>query len=145
MQGENGEGERPLSSSSTGKRIVIAEDEPSIARLVQTNLERAGYQVEVAYNGVEALEMILKDQPALLISDIMMPEMDGIELLNHLRKDPVTRDLPVVMLTQKSEERDVLFGYARGADVYLNKPFVPAHLLQVVAGILSEETPKAEE
>ena len=135
-----------MSSSSSGTgSILIAEDEPSIARLVQANLERAGYQVAVASDGFEALKKILAEPPDLLITDIMMPEMDGMELLNHLRRDPVTRDLPVVMLTQKSEERDILFGYARGADVYLNKPFVPAELLQVVAGLLGEEAAKAPE
>jgi len=123
-------------SEPNGKRVLIVDDEPSIVRLLKVNLERQGYTVQTAENGVHALAKIMVEYPDLLITDVMMPEMDGFELVEHVRRHPALRDLPVVLLTQKSAERDVMAGYARGADVYLNKPFNPAELLLVARRLL---------
>jgi two-component system alkaline phosphatase synthesis response regulator PhoP/two-component system response regulator VicR len=118
-------------------RILAVDDEPNIVRLIEVNLVRHGYQVETANNGVQALERIRANRPDLVVSDVMMPEMDGFELLTNIRKDPALADLPVIMLTAKAQDKNVMEGYSRGADLYLTKPFNPAELLAFVRRILS--------
>src|SRR4028118_2362812 len=118
-------------------RVLVVDDEVNIVRLIQVNLERQGYQVETANNGAQALAKIRESRPDLLVSDVMMPEMDGFELLANVRRDPVLADLPVIMLTAKAQDADVMTGYKTGADMYLTKPFNPAELLQFVKRILS--------
>jgi CheY-like chemotaxis protein len=120
-------------------RILVVDDEPNIVRLVQVNLERHGYRVETANNGAQALSKIRESRPDLLVSDVMMPEMSGFELLKTLRMDVELNDLPVIMLTAKANDADVMEGYSRGADMYLTKPFSPAELLQFVQRILAAE------
>ncbi len=124
------------------KRILVVDDEPSIVRLVQGNLERHGFTTETAGNGVEALTRILTNRPDLIISDIVMPEMDGLELLAHIRDDPETRDLPVIFLSQKSADHDVMNGYLQGADMYLSKPFHPSELILIVKRLLYADEPE---
>lgn len=121
-------------------RILAVDDEPNIVRLIQVNLERHGYQVETANNGAQALAKIRASRPDLLVSDVMMPEMDGFELLANIRRDPQLMDLPVIMLTAKAQDRDVLEGYKTGADMYLTKPFNPQELLAFVKRILSSHS-----
>ena len=117
-------------------RILAVDDEPNIVRLIQVNLERMGYQVETANNGVQALEKIRASRPDLVVSDVMMPEMDGFELLSTIRRDATLEDLPVIMLTAKAQDRNVMEGYQRGADMYLTKPFNPLELISFVKRIL---------
>jgi two-component system alkaline phosphatase synthesis response regulator PhoP/two-component system response regulator VicR len=117
-------------------RILVTDDEPNIVRLIQVNLERQGFQVETANNGAQALEKIRANRPDLLVSDVMMPEMDGFELLSNIRRDPALEDLPVIMLTAKAQDRDVLEGYTRGADMYLTKPFNPIELVTFAKRLL---------
>jgi two-component system alkaline phosphatase synthesis response regulator PhoP/two-component system response regulator VicR len=125
-------------------RVLVVDDEVNIVRLIQVNLERHGYQVTTANNGVQALEKIREDRPDLLVSDVMMPEMDGFELLANVRRDPTLSDLPVIMLTAKAQDRDVMEGYTRGADMYLTKPFNPAELLNFAKRILSSQSEYGE-
>jgi two-component system alkaline phosphatase synthesis response regulator PhoP len=113
------------------------DDEPHIVRLIQVNLERQGYQVETANNGAQALAKIRESRPDLLVSDVMMPEMDGFELLANIRRDATLMDLPVIMLTAKAQDKDVMTGYQTGADMYLTKPFNPAELIAFAKRILS--------
>ena len=117
-------------------RILAVDDEPNIVRLIEVNLTRHGYQVETASNGVQALEKIRASRPDLVVSDVMMPEMDGFELLSTIRRDPALESLPVIMLTAKTQDKNVMEGYSRGADMYLTKPFNPAELLAFVKRIL---------
>ena len=117
-------------------RILAVDDEPNIVRLIEVNLTRHGYQVETASNGVQALEKIRASRPDLVVSDVMMPEMDGFELLSTIRRDPALESLPVIMLTAKAGDKDVMQGYSRGTDMYLTKPFNPAELLAFVKRIL---------
>jgi len=117
-------------------RILVTDDEPNIVRLIQVNLERQGFQVETANNGAQALEKIRANRPDLLVSDVMMPEMDGFELLSNIRRDPALENLPVIMLTAKAQDRDVLEGYTRGADMYLTKPFNPIQLVTFAKRLL---------
>jgi len=126
-------------------RILAVDDEPNIVRLIQVNLERHGYQVETANNGAQALAKIRQNRPDLLVSDVMMPEMDGFELLASIRRDPNLMDLPVIMLTAKAQDKDVLEGYKTGADMYLTKPFNPQELLAFVKRILSSHSEGGED
>lgn len=114
------------------KKILACDDEKNIARLVQVNLERQGYQVSVAHDGREALEKIAAERPDLIVLDVMMPYMDGYEVLQNLRRNPATRDIPVIMLTAKAQDADVFRGWQSGVDCYLTKPFNPTELVAFV-------------
>ncbi|WP_395144403.1 response regulator [Armatimonas sp.] len=120
------------------KRILAVDDDESIRRILQVNLERGGYTVETAQSGASALPLLLKNHYDLLISDVMMPEMDGLELLEHVRQSPELRKLPVILLTAQSSERDITRAYVKGTDLYLTKPFDPNELRIWVGRMLSE-------
>jgi two-component system alkaline phosphatase synthesis response regulator PhoP/two-component system response regulator VicR len=117
------------------KKILAVDDEKHIVRLVQANLERAGYQVVTANDGKEALQKVAEENPDLVVLDVMMPYMDGFEVLQNLRRNPSTRDIPVVMLTAKAQDADVFKGWQSGVDCYLTKPFNPMELLSFVKRI----------
>jgi two-component system alkaline phosphatase synthesis response regulator PhoP/two-component system response regulator VicR len=119
------------------KKILAVDDERHIVRLVQVNLERAGYQVVTAFDGKDALEKVASEQPDLVVLDVMMPYMDGFEVLQNLRKNQSTRDLPVIMLTAKAQDADVFRGWSSGVDCYLTKPFNPMELITFVKRIFS--------
>lgn len=130
-------------------RILVCDDERSIVRLIQVNLERQGWEVIPAYDGKEGLEKILKEKPDVVVLDVMMPYMDGFEVLKNLRREPDTQNIPVVMLTAKAQDKDVFEGYHYGADVYLTKPFNPMELVTFIKRILQsggdDEGPKRYE
>jgi two-component system, OmpR family, alkaline phosphatase synthesis response regulator PhoP len=119
------------------KKILAVDDERHIVRLVQVNLERAGYQVVTAFDGKDALEKVASEQPDLVVLDVMMPYMDGFEVLQNLRKNQSTRDLPVIMLTAKAQDADVFRGWSSGVDCYLTKPFNPMELITFVKRIFA--------
>ncbi len=124
------------------KTVLAVDDEKHIVRLVQINLQRGGYNVVTASDGKQALDMIETNPPDMVISDVMMPQMDGFELLKRLKQNPVTRELPIIMLTAKAMDSDVYEGWRAGADVYLTKPFNPQELLMWVRRIFEgRETP----
>jgi DNA-binding response OmpR family regulator len=118
------------------KRILAVDDQRHIARLVQYHLEQAGYEVELAYDGAEALEKVRSTHPDLVILDVMMPGLDGFEVLRRMKEDSRTEPIPVIMLTARSEADDALEGYDRGAQWYLGKPLDPAELLTFVNNVL---------
>jgi two-component system alkaline phosphatase synthesis response regulator PhoP/two-component system response regulator VicR len=120
-----------------GRKIMAVDDERHIVRLIQVNLERAGYQVVTAFDGPEALKKVESDKPDLIVLDVMMPKMDGFEVLKRLQANPETREIPVVMLTAKAQDADVFRGWASGVSAYLTKPFNPLELLTFVKRILS--------
>ena len=120
------------------KKILAVDDERHIVRLIQVNLERAGYTVVTAYDGREALKKIEEERPDMVILDVMMPYMDGLETLKRIRANPDMRNLPVIMLTAKAQDQDVFKGYSSGADIYLTKPFNPMELLTFVKRIFIE-------
>ncbi|HEV2471281.1 MAG TPA: response regulator [Chthonomonadales bacterium] len=126
-------------ATSTGKKILAVDDERHIVRLVQVNLERAGYQVVTAFDGKEALEKVESEQPDMVVLDVMMPYMDGFEVLQQLRKNPMTRDLPVIMLTAKAQDADVFRGWQMNCDCYLTKPFNPMELISFVRRIFKAQ------
>lgn len=107
----------------TAKRILIVDDEPDLSELLAYNLERAGYTTRVEHNGVKGLETLRSFRPDLLILDIMMPELNGIEVAERMRRDQSLSRIPIIMLTARSGENDELNGLAAGADDYVTKPF----------------------
>jgi two-component system alkaline phosphatase synthesis response regulator PhoP/two-component system response regulator VicR len=134
--GETTSGERTGRLPRDGKRILVVEDDAPILRQIAFSLENNGYQVETATTGVEALRRLIMNPPDLLITDVMMPEMDGYELVSSLRTDTELANLPVIMLTAKTLDEDVAEGYNSGTDLYLTKPFNPVELLAFVQRIL---------
>ena len=127
------------------KKILVVDDERHIVRLVEVNLQRAGYDVVSAYDGVEALEKITAEKPEMIILDVMMPRMDGFEVLKELRGNAETKDIPVIMLTAKAQDADIFKGWSSGVDSYLTKPFNPRELLAFVERIFqSLEHPATE-
>jgi two-component system phosphate regulon response regulator PhoB len=109
--------------------ILIVEDDENIQQLVGYNLAKAGFHVLYADNGEQALATVKREQPDLLVLDLMLPGLNGFEVCRILRKDPQTRSLPIIMLTAKSEENDVSTGLDLGADDYITKPFSPRILV----------------
>ena len=109
--------------------ILVVDDEEPILELLRFNLEKEGYQVCVAKDGQEALERVAKEQPDLLVLDVMLPGMDGLEVCRILRSNPKFQQIPIIMLTAKGEEIDTVLGLELGADDYMTKPFSPRELL----------------
>lgn len=120
----------------TGKQIIIVEDERDIAELVAMRLKREGYDVDTAHDGAEAFRKIHASPPDLVLLDLMLPEMSGMEVATELRKDPRTADVPILMLTAKGEESDIVVGFHAGADDYVTKPFSMSVLLARIAALL---------
>jgi len=117
------------------RKILAVDDEKHIVRLVQVNLERAGYEVITANDGREALQKVKDEKPDLVVLDVMMPYMDGFEVLQNLRRNPETAEIPVIMLTAKAQDADVFKGWQSGVDCYLTKPFNPMELIVFVKRI----------
>ncbi len=113
-------------------KVLVCDDERHIVRLIQVNLERQGYTVVTAFDGKDGLEKVKAENPDLMVLDVMMPYMDGFEVLKSLRRDPAFESLPVIMLTAKAQDKDVFEGYHYGADMYLTKPFNPMELVSFV-------------
>jgi two-component system alkaline phosphatase synthesis response regulator PhoP len=128
------------------KEILVVDDEEDILELVRFNLAREGYVVRCVSSGEEALRTIKKQTPHLIILDLMLPGMDGLETARRLKKDPSTEDIPIIMLTAKGEEVDVVTGLELGADDYVTKPFSPRVLTARVKAVLRRktETPSPE-
>jgi len=130
------------------KKILVVDDQKHIVRLVQITLEKAGYEVVTAYDGVEALEQVEKENPDMIVLDVMMPRMDGFEVLSRLQADPRHQHIPVIMLTAKAQDADIFKGWQSGVSSYLVKPFNPRELLTFVQRIfqsLEEPPPEAEQ
>lgn len=127
-------------------RILVVDDEEDLLELVRYNLAKEGYAVDCVGSGEEALKEVRRQAPDLLVLDLMLPAVDGLEVCRRLKADAKTRDLPILMLTAKSEESDMIAGLDRGADDYVAKPFSPRVLLARVKALLRrEETRRREE
>ncbi len=111
-------------------KVLVVEDDRSLAGVLQYNLSQAGYQVLVAYDGQEGLNQARLKLPEMIVLDVMIPGIDGLEVCRRLRAIPETRDTPIIMLTAKTEETDQLVGFSVGADDYVTKPFSVKILLQ---------------
>ena len=119
-----------------GGSILVVDDDPFIARLLEIELRAAGYDVRVANDGQQALEMAREDCPELVLADVMMPNMDGFEMTRQLRQDSRTASVSVIMLTARGLSADKLEGFAVGADDYIVKPFDTPELLARIRGVL---------
>ena len=118
--------------------MLVVDDDPVIQKLLQVNFEMEGYTVVTASDGLEGLERARAESPDVIICDIMMPRMDGLEVARALKGDPETAGIPILLLSAKAQQADVAAGQASGADDYVTKPFDPLDLLQRVAGLLEQ-------
>jgi DNA-binding response OmpR family regulator len=118
------------------KRIVLVEDERDMAELVALRLKKEGYDVEVAFNGNDGYRVIQSEPPDLILLDLMLPGMSGTELAQKLRNDPRTAEVPIIMVTAKSEESDVVVGLHIGADDFVSKPFSMSVLMARISAVL---------
>ena len=118
------------------ERILVVEDELDLQELIRFNLSRDGYRVTCASNGREAIQLIKAKQPQLIVLDLLLPEVDGLQICKYLKAEPETRDIPIIMVTAKSEEADIVAGLEVGADDYLPKPFSPRILVARIRALL---------
>jgi DNA-binding NarL/FixJ family response regulator len=124
-------------------RLLLVDDEPGIREAVQAYLEESGFQVQVASNAQKGWDILQSTLPDLLITDVMMPQVDGYQFLKQLREDERFASLPVVFLTAKGMTGDRIQGYKAGVDAYLPKPFDPDELVAIVENLLERRTPQA--
>lgn len=125
-----------MSSKAANKRILVAEDEPDVLSLISSNLQSAGFNVIKAENGLVALNQAKETLPSLIVLDLMLPELSGLEVCKLLKKEPQTSQIPIIMLTAKAEEVDRIVGLELGADDYLTKPFSPRELVLRVKSVI---------
>jgi len=126
-------------------RILVVEDEPAIAELISLNLRHDGHAVRVAASSAEAVEQVQASLPDLVVLDWMLPGVSGLSLARQWRSETRTKELPIVMLTARSEDRDVVQGLDAGADDYLSKPFSNSQLLARIRAVLRRRAPESLE
>lgn len=131
-----GKAKRKITPESARGHVLVVEDEQDLQDLLKFNLEREGYRVSSALSGEKALLLARSDMPDLVILDLMLPGMDGLEVCRGLKADPAIAAVPILMLTAKSEEVDVVTGLELGADDYLTKPFSPRVLMARIRAVL---------
>ncbi|BAZ81882.1 response regulator transcription factor [Sphaerospermopsis kisseleviana CS-549] len=124
-------------------QLLLVDDEPGLREAVKDYLQESGFSVQVASNAREGWELMQQNTPDLVISDIMMPQVDGYQFLKQLREDPRFQALPVVFLTAKGMTGDRIQGYQAGVDAYLPKPFDPDELIAIVENLLTRRTAQA--
>ncbi|HCC43220.1 MAG TPA: DNA-binding response regulator [Gammaproteobacteria bacterium] len=118
------------------EKIVVIEDEPDIVEVISYNLKREGFNVLAVDRGDESINLIRNQSPSLIILDLMLPGMDGLSVCRQLKSDPMVNDIPVIIISAKGEESDIVVGLEMGADDYLTKPFSPRELLARVKAVL---------
>jgi len=128
--------------ASQGQTVLVVEDETSIASFVALYLKNAGYRIQTAGTGREALERAAAEKPSLIVLDLMLPDLDGLEVCRRIRQ---TSDVPILMLTARDEDVDKIIGLEVGADDYLTKPFNPRELVARVKSILRRSVPERRE
>ena len=125
-------------------QILVVDDEEDLLELVRYKLTKEGYRVQCVGTGEDALKAVRKQPPDLVVLDWMLPAVDGLEVCRRIKADPKTRDIPVIMLTAKGEESDVVAGLERGADDYIAKPFSPRVLAARVKALLRRKDAEAD-
>ena len=118
------------------QKILIVEDEPEIAELIRMHMDRNGFQTTVVHSGKAGIDEIARSMPDCVLLDLMLPDLDGLEVCRRLRRHEETEKLPVIMVTAKGEESDVVTGIELGADDYITKPFSPRVLVARVKSVL---------
>jgi DNA-binding response OmpR family regulator len=134
-----------VSKSAVRSKVLVVDDEPEAVELVEFNLRQAGYSVVTAADGADALNKARTTQPNLIVLDLMLPEVDGLEVCKMLRRDPATAAIPIVMLTAKAAEIDRVLGLELGADDYVTKPFSPRELVLRIKKLLQRDRTSQEE
>ncbi|MDZ4853929.1 MAG: response regulator transcription factor [Nitrospirota bacterium] len=132
-------------SNPASKKILIVEDEPDILQLLTLYLEKEGYRTVSAASGMEGLRQVKQEKPDLVVLDLMLPEIDGLEVCRRLRSVPATAMLPIIMLTAKAEESDTIIGLELGADDYVTKPFSPKTLVARIKALFRRLERKQDE
>src|SRR2546430_8163510 len=122
--------------------VLVVEDEPDIRHLIAHHLQREGFRCREVSTGTEALRAVRTSIPDLIVLDLMLPEVDGLEVCRRLRSDPGTAGIPIIMLTAKSDEVDRVVGLELGADDYVAKPFSPKELVARVRAVLRRSQPR---
>ncbi|MEE2660388.1 MAG: response regulator, partial [Planctomycetota bacterium] len=118
------------------QKILVVEDEPEIAELIRMHMDRNGFQTTVVHSGKAGIDEIARSMPDCVLLDLMLPDLDGLEVCRRLRRHEETEKLPVIMVTAKGEESDVVTGIELGADDYITKPFSPRVLVARVKSVL---------
>jgi len=117
-------------------KVLVVDDEKDIIELVSYNLEKEGFKVISATDGEKALESVSSEEPAIIILDLMLPGIDGLDVCRELKRNDQTSSIPIIMLTAKGEESDIVIGLELGADDYITKPFSPRILVARVKAVL---------
>jgi len=124
-------------------KIMVVEDDPHVLRQIAFALEHEGYAVTTATAGDDALRQLMLDRPDLLVTDVMMPGLDGYDLVDQLRRDEKLCDLPVIMVTASTADEDISKGFSSGTDIYIEKPFKPSELVAFVKRFVGPAKPDA--
>ncbi len=124
---------------SDGQKVLVVDDEPDVLLLCRVNLEFEGYNVVEASDGEMAMEVVRAERPDVVLLDVMMPKMDGWQVLAAIKADPDLKDTPVVMLTAKVQDQDQIRGWSSGAAEYITKPFSPLSLSQVIGDVIAND------
>lgn len=127
------------------EKVLVVEDEQDILELLTYNLEKEGYRTVTALTGEEALERVSEDKPDLILLDLLLPGLDGLEVCRRLKHDDCSRDIPILMVTAKGEDSDIITGLEIGADDYITKPFSPKVLIARIRSSLRRKTSSPEE
>jgi DNA-binding response OmpR family regulator len=135
---------RARKSSVVKETILVVEDEPDIREVIEYNLSREGFSVLSSGDGEDGLVLAREKAPDLVLLDLMLPSTDGVDVCRRLKEDPLTRSIPVIMVTAKGEESDVVIGLGLGADDYVKKPFSPKELIARVRAVLRRGALKEE-
>jgi len=126
-----------METEPTKHLILVVEDDPDISRIISVSLERQGYAVALAFDAISALKSLGDTLPTLIITDVMMPGMDGLQLVKMLKEDERTSNIPVLMMSARTTLSDVLAGEEAGADLYFKKPFSTTELVRAVKDALA--------
>jgi len=122
--------------------ILVADDDPDIVAIAKTTLEDTGYIVQTAYNGMEVFSRLEEQKSDLIILDIMMPQMDGWKVLQQLKGNTDYSSIPVILITAKIQQENMVRGYELGADYYIPKPFTSAHLINITDLLINKNAQK---
>ena len=125
-------------------KIMVVEDDPHVLRQIAFALEHEGYAVTTATAGDDALRQLMLDRPDLLVTDVMMPGLDGYDLVDQLRRDEKLCDLPVIMVTARTADEDISKGFSSGIDIYIEKPFKPSELVAFVRRFVGPAKPDTQ-
>ena len=127
--------------------VLVIEDEADLREVLSYNLKREGYRVVTSHSGTDGLRRVREEKPAIVLLDLMLPDLDGVEICQRIRRDPDLRSTPIIMVTAKGDESDVVLGLGVGADDYVTKPFSPKELVARVKAVLRRgaEPPDADD